>query len=217
VGQHPGALHGELDAPAVVPPIPPQVPVGLPADLTRRRPDIRRAEARLHAATARIGVAKSALFPRVTLGASAGLQAQESSQLTDWASRFFRIGPTLELPIFNGERWATVSLQDVRAQEAANDYARTVLQALHEVDNALIAYDQEQRRRESLQTAVVHSHEAVQLAEQRYRSGVANFIQVLDAERTLQQNKLQLADSTTAMSTNLIALYKSLGGGWEGP
>jgi NodT family efflux transporter outer membrane factor (OMF) lipoprotein len=215
LGQAPGTLQSELVASTEISPVPPQVPVGLPADLTRRRPDIRRAEARLHAATARIGVATAALFPRLTLGASAGLQSQQSSQLTDWASRFFRVGPTLDLPIFNGERWATVRLQDVRAQEAANDYARAVLQALHEVDNTLIAYGQEQRRRDSLQTAVTHSEDALQLAEQRYRSGISSFIDVLDAQRTLQQNKLQLITSTTAISTDLVALYKSLGGGWE--
>jgi len=90
-----------------------------------------------------------------------------------------------------------------------------VLQALHEVDNALVAYDREQHRRDSLQTAVTHGEGAVQLAEQRYRSGIASFIDVLDAQRSLQQSKLQLAESTTTISTNLIALYKSLGGGWE--
>jgi NodT family efflux transporter outer membrane factor (OMF) lipoprotein len=215
LGQPPGALQGELQTPTSIPPIPANAPMGLPADLARRRPDIRRAEARLHAATARIGVATAALFPRVTLGASAGFQSQDSSQLTDWASRFFRVGPSLDLPIFNGERWATVRLQDVRAQEVANDYARAVLQALHDVDNALVAYGQEQRRRDSLQVAVTHNESAVQLAEQRYRSGVASFIDVLDAERALQQNKLQLAESTTAITTDFIALYNSLGGGWE--
>jgi NodT family efflux transporter outer membrane factor (OMF) lipoprotein len=215
LGQAPGALQGELQAVGAIPPVPPEVPVGLPADLARRRPDIRRAEARLHAATARIGVATAALFPRFTIGASAGLQSQESSRLTDWASHYYRFGPTLEIPIFNGESWATVRVQDVRTKEAVNDYARTVLQALHEVDNALIAYDREQHRRDSLQVAVTHSESAVQLAEQRYRSGISSFIDVLDAQRTLQQNKLQLAESTTAIATSLIALYKSLGGGWE--
>jgi len=215
LGLTPGALEGELQGVATIPPVPPEVPVGLPAELARRRPDIRRAEARLHAATARIGVATAALFPSLTLGASAGYQSQESSRLTDWASRYFAVGPKLELPVFNGERWATVRVENVRAQEATNDYARTVLQALHEVDNALVAYDREQHRRDSLQTAVTHGEGAVQLAEQRYRSGIASFIDVLDAQRSLQQSKLQLAESTTTISTNLIALYKSLGGGWE--
>jgi multidrug efflux system outer membrane protein len=213
IGREPDTLRSELTIAAAIPPVPPEVPLDLPADLARRRPDIRRAEARLHAATARVGVAVADLFPRLTLSTDVGLQAQDVSNLTDWASRFFVVGPRLDLPIFSGgQRRANVQLQDVRAREAATDYARTVLTALHEVENSIVAYGSEQRRRRSLQDSVDHSRDSVQLARQRYESGISSFIDVLDAERNLQQSELQLADSTTAVSTNLIALYKAMGG-----
>lgn len=216
LGREPAALRAELEMEQAVPSAPPQISLGVPADLARRRPDIRRAEARLHAATARAGVAAADLFPRLSLGASAGWQAQDAGDLTEWASHFFSVGPRLELPIFNGgQRRATVRLQDVREQEAALDYQRTVLASLHEVENALAAYKTEQTRRDALTTAVAHNQDAVELARQRYQSGIASFLEVLDAERSLQQNQLQLAQSTTTVSTNLVALYKALGGGWD--
>jgi outer membrane protein, multidrug efflux system len=211
----PGALRAELDAAQPVPPAPPRVPIGLPADLARRRPDIREAEARLHAATARAGVAVADLYPRLTLSADGGLQAESLSMLTNWASRFLTAGPTVELPIFDaGRRRATVRLQDVRAQEAALDYRRTVLTALNEVDNALAAFGADQGRCAALAETVDRNRDAVDLARQRYAAGVASFIDVLDAQRTLLQNQLLLADGRTSASTDLVVLYKALGGGW---
>jgi NodT family efflux transporter outer membrane factor (OMF) lipoprotein len=212
MGREPEALRDELNAARAVPPAPPQIPIGLPADMARRRPDIREAEQKLHAATARIGVAIADLFPRLTLSAQAGVQSQSTSNLLEWASRFVTIGPTLDLPIFDRGRWATVRVQDVRAKEAALDYQRTVLSALHEVENALAAYRADQDRREQLQESVTHSRDALTLARQRYESGVTNFIVVLDAERTLQDNELSLAETVTNVSTDLVALYRALGG-----
>jgi multidrug efflux system outer membrane protein len=212
----PGALRPELDTVQPAPPVPPLVPIGLPADRARRRPDIREAEERLHAATARVGVAVADLFPRVTLGVQGGLQAQTLASLTNWASRFVTAGPSIELPIFDaGQRRATVRLQGVRAEEAALDYRRTVLAALEDADNAIAAYVTDQSRRASLEQAVERNREAVDLARQRYASGLGDFIDVLDAERTLQQNELSLADSSTTVSTDLVALYRAMGGGWE--
>jgi len=215
MGRAPDTLRTELEAGRSVPQVPPVLPIGLPSDLARRRPDIREAEARLHAATARIGVAVGDLFPRLTLSASGGVQAQSASDLLKWASRFGTIGPTFEMPLFDGSRWATVRLQNVRAQEAALDYERTVLSALHEVENALAAYKTDQERGVSLASAVDLSRDALNLARERYSSGVASFIDVLDAERNLQQNELSLAANTTAISTDLVAIYRALGGGWE--
>jgi len=216
LAREPGALRAELDAVQPVPAVPPRVPIGLPADLARRRPDIREAEARLHAATARVGVAVADLYPRVTLGAQGGLQSETLAALTRWASRFVTAGPTVDLPIFDaGRRRATVRLEGVRAQEAALDYRRTVLSALHEVDDALAAYGADQTRRAALSETVARDRDAVELGRQRYASGVASFIDVLDAERTLQQNELSLADASAAVSTNLVVLYKALGGGWR--
>jgi NodT family efflux transporter outer membrane factor (OMF) lipoprotein len=218
IAREPGALSAELDVAQPIPPVPPRVPVGLPSDLARRRPDIREAEARLHGATARVGVAVADLYPKLTLSADGGLQAETLSLLTNWASRFLVAGPTLELPIFDaGRRRATVRLQDTRAKEAVLDYRRTVLTALNEVDDALAAYGADQTRQVALGETVTRDRDAVDLSRQRYAAGVASFIDVLDAERTLQQNQLSLADGSTAVSTDLVVLYKALGGGWADP
>src|ERR1700742_2373902 len=207
MGRAPDSLRVELESVKPVPQVPPLLPVGLPADLARRRPDIRQSETKLHAATARIGVAVGDLFPRLTLTAGGGTQSQSASDLLKWASRFGSIGPTFEVPIFDGSRWATVRLQNVRAQQAALDYERTVLAALHEVENALAAYKSDRDRGVALASAVAQSRDALELARARYSSGVANFIDVLDAERILQQNELALATNTTAISTHLVAIY----------
>jgi NodT family efflux transporter outer membrane factor (OMF) lipoprotein len=212
----PDALRAELGKVQPVPPVPPVVPIGLPSDLARRRPDIRQAEANLHAATAEIGVAISNYFPKLTLTAAGGFQSEGLSQLIDTASRFASFGPAIELPIFEGGRLrATVRLQRVRAKEAAVVYAQTVLTALNQVEDALAAYGSDQARRASLETAVTASRNARLLARERYQSGVASFIDVLDAERTEEQNELSLADATTAVSADLVQLYRALGGGWQ--
>ena len=213
----PSTLSAELARGAAVPPPPPsEVPVGLPADLVRRRPDIRRAEAALHAATARVGVAEADLFPRLTLSASAGFQAQRADDLGEWASRFVSIGPSLDLPILDGgRRRATVRLQNVQEERSALAYGNTVLAALHEAENSLTAFVTEQQRHTSLEAAATSSREALSLSRLRYENGVINFLDVLDAERNLEQAELALAQSTTTVSTDLVALYKALGGGWE--
>ena len=212
----PGALRAELatDAPALSAPSAPMI--GLPADLARRRPDIREAEARLHAATARVGVAVADLYPRITLSADGGYQAQSLAQLTDWASRFLVAGPTVELPIFDaGRRRATVRLQTAEAQGAAIDYRATVLTALNEVEDALATYGADQARQAALASTVAHDRDAVELARQRYASGIADDIGVLDAQRNLEQNQLASAEAAAAVSGDLVTLYRSLGGGWR--
>jgi outer membrane protein, multidrug efflux system len=214
IAREPEALRDELGSPAPVPSTPPEVSIGLPAELARRRPDIREAEANLHAATAQIGIAVANLFPRLTLAAGGGFQSETAGNLLQWASRFGSIGPTLDLPIFDRGRWTTVHVYDVRAQEAALVYQRTVLSALHEVENSLSAYAADQQRRNWLIATVNESLDALTLSRQRYASGLINFIDVLDAQRTLQQNQLALADSTAAVTTDLVAVYRALGGGW---
>ena len=211
----PEALRAELAAAIAVPPAPPEVPVGLPAELARRRPDIRQAEANLHAATAQVGVAVADLFPRLTLSANGGYQSETAASLVEWASRFGSIGPTLTLPIFDRGKWKTVRLQNLRAQEAALTYQRTVLNALHEVENALASYAANQQRRASLEATVVQDDEALQLSRQRYESGVGNFIDVLNSQRTLQQNQSLRLDNLTTVATDLVRLYRALGGGWQ--
>lgn len=217
INREPGALRVELETAQPVPPVPPEITVGLPAELLCRRPDIRGAEKRLHAATARQGVAIADRFPRLTLTATAGYQAQDLTNLLDWASRFGMIGPQLVAPLFDaGRRRAKVQVATYRAEAAAVDYGRTVLNALHEVDGALTAYAEEQKRRGSIMQAVSQNRAAVRLARLRYENGLDSILDVLDAERTLHENESLLADSTTAISIRLVALYKALGGGWDG-
>jgi len=217
INREPGALRTELESAQPVPPVPPEIAVGLPAELVCRRPDIRSAEKRLHAATARQGVAIADRFPRLTLTAAGGYQAQDLTNLLDWASRFGVIGPQLALPLFDaGRRRAKVQVAAYRAQAATVDYGRTVLNALHEVDGALTAYAEEQKRRALIAGAVSQNRSAVRLARLRYENGLDSILGVLDAERTLHENEALLADSTTAISIRLVALYKALGGGWDG-
>jgi outer membrane protein, multidrug efflux system len=212
----PEALRTELVQARPVPPVPPRVPIGIPSDLLRRRPDIRAAEANLHAATARIGVAVANFFPQLTITAAGEYQSVGFSKLVDAASRFASFGPAIELPIFEGGRLrATLRLRRFEAKEAAVVYARAVLLALQQVEDALAAYGSDQARRESLQAAVTSSKNALTLARQRYAGGVASFIDVLDAERTEEGNELSLARSTTAVSEDLVQLYVALGGGWQ--
>ena len=216
LGEAPQALRAELIAPGAVPPVPPRVPVGLPSELARRRPDIRQAEAQLHAATADIGVAVADFYPKVTLDGSLGLQALKAKDLGNWAARQYGLGPTISIPIFEGGRLrATLQLRKVEQQEAALNYQQTVLQAWHDVDNAMTGYAAEQRRRDALAESVAQNQRALDLSRQRYTQGVADFLNVLDAERALLQAQLQLAESTTTVSQNLVQLYKALGGGWE--
>jgi NodT family efflux transporter outer membrane factor (OMF) lipoprotein len=217
LGEPPAALSARLATQKAIPPVPPQVPVGLPSELARRRPDIRRAEAQLHAATADVGVAVGDFYPRISLSGSVALQATQFSMLGNWGqSNTYALGPSITLPIFEGGRLrSTLELREAQQQEAAVNYQRTVLGALHEVDNALTAYDAEQARRARLERAVVQNRRALGLARERYAQGVTDFLQVLDVQRNLLLAEQQLTDATTNVSTDLVAIYKALGGGWE--
>jgi NodT family efflux transporter outer membrane factor (OMF) lipoprotein len=216
LGEAPRALEAELITPAPVPPVPPRVPVGVPSELARRRPDIREAEAQLHAATADIGVAVADFYPKITLDGSIGVQALQFKDLGNWGARQYGLGPSVSLPIFAGGRLrATLELRKVQQQEAALSYQQTVLQAWHDVDNALTAYGTEQRRADALAAAVDQDRLALDLSRQRYTQGLSDFLNVLETQRALLAAQLQLAESTTAVSANLVQLYKALGGGWE--
>ena len=216
LAEPPGAIAELRDEPATLPPLPPQVPVGLPSELLRRRPDVRQREADLEAATARIGVAKASLFPSIRLGLTGGLQSTQASSLFDWASRFFIGGAQLSIPIFEGGRLqAQVRVADIQAQEAVLSYRQTVLGAFHDVDNALAAYAAEQRRTAELTGQVKASQRSRDLALERYKRGLAAYTDVLDADRRSHQTELTLAQSTVDASTDLVALFKALGGGWS--
>ncbi|MEJ1976729.1 MAG: TolC family protein [Acetobacteraceae bacterium] len=159
-----------------MPPVPPVVPVGLPSELARRRPDIREAEAQLHAATADIGQAEADFLPKITLSGSAGLQSLQLKSLGDWGAKMYSIGPSITLPIFEGGRLkSTLELRKAQQQEAAVTYQQTVLQAFHDVDNALTAYAAEQLRRDQFARAVTQSRRALDLARQQYVQGLGTF------------------------------------------
>jgi NodT family efflux transporter outer membrane factor (OMF) lipoprotein len=216
LGEQPGARLAALAVPRAAPMVPPRVPVGVPGDLARRRPDIRQAEANLHAATAGIGVAQADFYPRVTLSGFGAIQGLNISNLRDSAALAYSIGPSISLPIFEGGRLRrTLELREAQQQEAAIVWQRTLLGALHEVDNALTAYGTEQRRRDRLEQAVGESRRALGLARMRYEQGVADFLQVLTAQRALLDAEQNLADSTTNVALNLVQLYRALGGGWD--
>jgi NodT family efflux transporter outer membrane factor (OMF) lipoprotein len=216
LGQPPDALLAELSAPAPIPSAPPIVPAGLPSELLRRRPDIQQAERQLAASTARIGVATADLFPKFSL---TGIAGYESTSASDWfsgGSKFWSLGPTVQWRIFDAGRIrANIRVQDARQEQALAAYEETVLMSFEDVENSLVAYAKEQIRRRSLEDAVESSQDSLHLANQLYGNGLASFINVLDAERSLYQAEDALVQSDKAVTQNLISLYKSLGGGWE--
>jgi NodT family efflux transporter outer membrane factor (OMF) lipoprotein len=217
----PHALDAQLSAGAdadasTVPALPARVPVGLPSQLAHRRPDILRAEAQLHAATAAIGVAKAEFYPSVSLTGSAGFQALKFSEAGDWGARQFALGPVLHLPIFEGGRLkGNLALTEARQQEAAIGYQQTVLKAWHEVDDALVAYRSVQRRFEKLEVAVTENRRALANAERRYTQGAADYLSVLVTQQRLLESENAASRSRTDMAVAMVSLYKALGGGWQ--
>ena len=216
LGQPPETLQTELSTVAPIPAAPPTVPVGLPSELLLRRPDVAQAERQLAAATANIGVAKADLFPKFYLTGIAGFQGVSADEWFDARSQFWSVGPAVQWRIFDAGRIrANIRVQNARQEEALADYEQAALSAFEDVENALTAYAKEQVRRRSLEDAVKSSQESLRLANQLYANGLSDFINVLDAERSLYQAQDALVQSDRTVSTDLISLYKALGGGWE--
>lgn len=216
IGKPPGALDGELIANKALPPLPEVVPVGLPSALARRRPDVRQAEAQLHAATANIGVSVAQLFPDLSLTGQFGLRNTDINYLDNWSSHFYSIGPSVSIPIFQGGRLiSSVKLARAEQASAALGYRQTVLTALQDVENALVSYRTDQQQVEGLDQTVEATQNAFDLASNSYRQGLSSFIDALDAQRQLAQAKQQAAQARVQSSLDLVALYKALGGGWE--
>jgi NodT family efflux transporter outer membrane factor (OMF) lipoprotein len=213
--ERPGALQAQLaPAPDATAAALPDLSLGLPSDFALRRPDIQIAQAQLHAATADIGVAVADLYPRITIGARFGFESVDGDSLSDWGSRVWSIGPSLQLPIFdNGRRRATVDLRELQQQEAAVAYQQTVLKAWHEIDDALTAYTAERRRNADLAVKERNSRDALQLARVRYEHGLTDFLVQLDAQRTWLQAQRDYSDSTSRLALGLVAVSKALGGG----
>ncbi|HEV8607835.1 MAG TPA: efflux transporter outer membrane subunit [Tepidisphaeraceae bacterium] len=215
-GRQPEAKLEELSQERPVPTAVGQVPVGLPSDLLRRRPDIRRAERELAGATARIGVATADLFPKFSLTGSSGLQSSDLSDLPKASSEFWSLGPGFRWPIFSAGRIrGNIRAQNARQEQALARYEQTVLLALEDVENALVNYGKEQERFRSLDTAVKANRRSVEMASELYTRGVIDFLNVLEAQRSLFASEDQLISSEKALSADLVALYKALGGGWE--
>ena len=216
LGREPGSLLSELALAGAVSTAPPAVPIGLPSDLLRRRPDIRQAEAQIHGATARIGVATADLYPRFTLAGGVGYQAAHAGDLFDPLSRFWSLGPSVTWHIFqSGRIRSNIELQKALEEEAVIAYRQTVLSALQEVEDALVMATKEQEHRQALLQAADALRRADKLALNLYANGETDFLNVLTAQRSLQAAEDALAQSSAALSTDLVALYKALGGGWD--
>ena len=216
LGENPGALLDRMSRATPIPLTPPVVPVGLPSGLLQRRPDVQRAERELAASTAEIGVAEADLFPKFSLMGALGITSTSTSNLLEYASRYWAAGPTIQWNLFQGGSLrANVRVQRARAAQALDTYRQTVLVALEDAENALVAYAKEQTRRRSLAQSVRSSEAAFHLSSDLYRSGLVDFLNVLDAERTLYAAQDALVGSTATVSLDLVQLYKALGGGWQ--
>ncbi len=216
LGEDPEALIPELTKIADIPSVPPEVPIGLPSDLLRRRPDIRRAERQLASATAGIGQATADLFPKFSLTAAFGFDASKPKHIADWGSRYWSLSPGVNWPIFDAGRIRfNISVKNEQQAQAAANYQQTVLTALKDVEDSLASYRTEQERHRALADAAASSHKAVDLATQQYNQGITDFLTVLEAERDEFGTEDSLAQSDRNISTDLVAVYKALGGGWE--
>jgi NodT family efflux transporter outer membrane factor (OMF) lipoprotein len=214
--QTPEALDAEFGESGEVPALPQTVPVGLPASLARRRPDIRESEAALHAATAQVGVSVASLFPDISLSGTYGLRNLGTGDLFDWDSRFYTFGPSVSVPIFQGGALvANVRLSKAQAAEAALQYRKTVLSALQEVEDGLSNLREDALRTASLKESVASDQRALAVDVDAYQHGLITYISVLTVQIQTVQAQQQLAQAVLTQSTDLVKLYKSLGGGWQ--
>ncbi|MVW72598.1 efflux transporter outer membrane subunit [Bordetella sp. 15P40C-2] len=213
LGVPPGELRQELTAaPTQLNARLPDLALGLPSEVAKRRPDIRAAEARLHSATANIGIAQAALYPSIRLGARFGYESYLSGEFADWGSRTWSIGPSLDLPIFDhGRRKSVVRLRELQQQEAAVNYQQTVLKAWQEIDDALSAYTADQQALHEQELRVQAAQDAYQLAQARYEGGAADFLTVLDTQRSYIAARRDLATSQGQMNNRYVAVNKALG------
>jgi outer membrane protein, multidrug efflux system len=218
IGRAPGTLDARLLRPAPLPRLQEAVGVGIPSALARCRPDIRAAEAQLHAATANIGIAVANFYPDVSLTGNLGVRATDVSYITRWVSHYYSAGPSISLPIFEGGR-LTANLRLARAQaaEAALRYRGTVLNALREVEDGLVSYRADRIARDRLAAELRSAEETLSLATSRYTHGLSDYLQVLDAQRTVDDSRQQLVQQEMTLANDVVTLYRALGGGWEAP
>ena len=226
LGQPTGAVHALLDGYKGIPTAPAEVAISVPAELLRRRPDIRSAELSAVAQCARIGIAKADLYPSFSLFGEIGFQSSSQGgvlsgnadfdNLLDGDSFFYSFGPGVRWPIFNyGRLENNVRVQDARFQQLLVNYQNTVLKAAQEVEDTLTGFLKAQEAKVFEQNSVNAAKRSVEIALVQYREGAVDYQRVLDTQRALLQEENRLAETRSSIATNLIALYKALGGGWE--
>ncbi len=216
IAQPPGTLDAMLLHPGPLPALPDAVGIGLPSTLARRRPDIRGAEAQLHAATASVGVAVANFYPDVALTGNLGVRATDVTYVTNWASHYYSVGPSISLPIFEGGR-LTAALRLARAQaaEAALRYKSTVLNALREMEDALVSFRADRIERDRIAGVLRSGEDTLALATNSYAHGLSTYLQVLDAQRTVEDSRQQLTQQAMTLANDVVTLYRASGGGWQ--
>ncbi|BAN35509.1 NodT family RND efflux system outer membrane lipoprotein [Sulfuricella denitrificans skB26] len=216
LGQAPGTLHDKLAKPALIPTAPDSVAIGIPADTLRQRPDVRVAERRLAAETARIGETTAALYPGFKLSGSIGWEALSFGALGGGDSLARSLLGSVATTLFDGGRIRQrIEIQNAVQEQALVNYEKTVLSALEEVENALVSHANSRKREQALREAADAAHNAVLMAHHRYSTGIIDFQKVLDTERTLLTVQDSLKVTEAESISTLIRLYKALGGGWK--
>jgi len=214
LGRTPGAI--PRGVPLAQQGIPTVVPAGLPSDLLTRRPDVRQAEEQLRAANARIGAAKAAMFPTISLTASGGTISDELGSLFKDGTGFWRIAPNLLQPIINtGRNRKQIAAERARTEAALAQYEKTVLTAFREVEDQLVAVQRFREEAAAAARASTASRRGVQLAGLRYEGGVDNYLALLDAQRAQLDAQLQESGLQRQYRLAVVQLYKALGGGWD--
>lgn len=215
LGLAPGAVHEELADAKPIPVAIGEVAVGVPADVLQRRPDVRRSERELAAQTARVGVATAELYPKLALSGSIGIESLSARGLVRAATKLWNLGPKVSWALFDaGAVRANIEVQSAGQEKALAAYEASILTALEQVENALTGYAEESVRREALKAAARAARSSADLAERKYDAGLIDFLAVLDAQRSRFSAEDQLAQSEGAVTSNLVRLYKALGGGW---
>jgi NodT family efflux transporter outer membrane factor (OMF) lipoprotein len=216
LGEDPMALSSELSSHKALPSLPDEIPVGVPSDLLRRRPDIRQAERQLAASSAVVGEATAELYPQFSLTGSFGLDSSDLKHLPEWSSHYYSIAPGVSWPILDWAKLrAAISAANEEEAQALLGYQTAVEQALRDVEDALVKYEQERGRHAALQRASEQAAHARQVTEQIYQQGLADQTASLEAQRTVFQAEDQLAQSDANLRIGLVSLYKALGGGWD--
>jgi NodT family efflux transporter outer membrane factor (OMF) lipoprotein len=217
LGKRPGELAALLAAPRASTSQPasdglPDLALGVPSEFAARRPDIRASEARLRRATAGIGIARADLYPSIRLGARGGAESYLGGEFADWSSRTWSIGPSLDLPLFDGgRRRRVVAIRELEQQQAAIDFQRTVLRAWQEIDDALSAFEAERRQGRELAARVASARDALDLANARYDGGTADFTTVIDTQRAWIGARRDLAASEGRLWIAWVVVNKALG------